>query len=67
MNFHERLPEVETLLQVHDSLAGQFPTHLKDKLVARMKEESKIVIPYPEPLIIPTGLKLSEKSWGECV
>lgn len=67
MNFHERLPEVETLLQVHDSLAGQFPSHLKDKLIPRMKEESRVAIPYPDPLIIPTGLKLSEKSWGECV
>lgn len=67
MNFHDHLPEVQTLIQVHDSLAGQFPTHLKNTLVPKMREESRIVIPYPDPLIIPTGLKLSEKSWGECV
>lgn len=67
MNFYKNLPAVDVLLQVHDSLAGQFPTHLKDSLLPRMREESKIVIPYPDPLIIPTGLKTSEKSWGECV
>lgn len=66
MNFYKHLPEVEVLLQVHDSLAGQFPTYMKAQLLPRMRELSKIVIPYPDPLIIPTGLKLSEVSWGDC-
>lgn len=66
MNFYKHLPEIEVLLQVHDSLAGQFPTHLKDKLIPKMRELSKIVIPYPDPLIIPTGLKMSAVSWGDC-
>lgn len=66
MNFYEHLPEVEVLLQVHDSLAGQFPTHLKEQLLPKMREHSKVVIPYPDPLIIPTGLKLSTVSWGDC-
>lgn len=66
MNFYRQLPVVEVLLQVHDSLAGQFPTHLRDQLIPKMRELSKIVIPYPDPLIIPTGLKLSTVSWGDC-
>lgn len=66
MNFYKHLPEVEVLLQVHDSLAGQFPTHLKEVLIPKMRELSKIVIPYPDPLVIPTGLKQSSVSWGEC-
>lgn len=66
MNFYHHLPEVEVLLQVHDSLAGQFPSHLKDQLLPKMRELSKIAIPYPEPLIIPTGLKTSPVSWGAC-
>lgn len=66
MNFHKQLPELEVLLQVHDSLAGQFPTHLKDRIIPKMKELSKIVIPYPDPLVIPTGLKTSSVSWGDC-
>lgn len=56
----------EVLLQVHDALAGQFPTHKKEQSVARMLELSKIVIPYEEPLIIPTGVNCSEVSWGAC-
>jgi len=56
----------EVLLQVHDSLAGQFPTHKKEACVARMLELSKIVIPYDDPLIIPTGVNCSEENWGAC-
>jgi len=44
--FHQSVPEVQTLLQVHDSLAGQFPTHRREFLLPRMREASKIVIPY---------------------
>ena len=67
INFHRSIPEVQTLLQVHDSLAGQFPTHRKETLLPLMKEHSKILIPYENPLIIPTGIKTSEISWGDCV
>lgn len=65
--FDEQLPEVEVLLQVHDSLAGQFGTHRTDYLLPRMQAASRIVIPYEEPLIIPTGIKTSTVSWGDCV
>ena len=66
INFHRALPEVQTLLQVHDSLAGQFPTHRKEYLLPKMRECSRIHIPYDDPLIIPTGIKTSEISWGDC-
>lgn len=59
------LPEVQIKLQVHDSLYGMFPSH-KPELLERIRELSKIVIPYPEPLIIPTGIKVSNVSWGDC-
>lgn len=65
-NIYRNAPEIWVLLQVHDSLAGQFPTHLKDHCIQRLKEESKVTIPYPDPLIIPAGIKTSEASWGEC-
>lgn len=64
--FHRDLPEVQTLLQVHDSLAGQFPTHRKGLLLPQMQSASRITIPYEDPLIIPTGIKTSEVSWGDC-
>lgn len=65
MNIFRNLPEVETLLQVHDSLAGQFPRDRLD-LVDRIREQSRIVIPYEDPLVIPFSLQTSEKSWGDC-
>jgi len=64
--FHTELPEVQVLLQVHDSLAGQFPTHRREYLLPRMRDASRITIPYDDPLIIPTGIKTSTVSWGEC-
>jgi DNA polymerase I-like protein with 3'-5' exonuclease and polymerase domains/uracil-DNA glycosylase len=61
------IPEVEILLQVHDSLAGQIPTMEREPLLRQMLAEAgKVVIPYADPLVIPLGVKTSEKSWGDC-
>ena len=65
--FDKVLPEVEVLLQVHDSLAGQFATHRAATLVPLMRQASRIVIPYEDPLVIPTGIKTSSVSWGDCL
>lgn len=64
--FHNNIKELQVLLQVHDSLAGQFPTHKKAVILPQMQEYSKIIIPYDSPLIIPTGVKTSDVSWGDC-
>jgi DNA polymerase len=64
--FYNEIPEVQVLLQVHDSLAGQFATHRKATLIPLMLEKSKVVIPYESPLVIPTGVKISDVSWGDC-
>lgn len=66
LNIHHNLPAVEVLLQVHDSLCGQLPTIRKQELLPQIMEQSKIVIPYADPLIIPFHLKTSEVSWGDC-
>lgn len=66
VNIHEKLPEVQVLLQVHDSLPGQFPTHLADKLIPQIKQQTEIELPYRDPLTIPLGIKTSTNSWGEC-
>lgn len=66
MNLYKQYPWIEVLLQVHDSLAGQFPTHRLEEAKAALKLASRVVIPYPDPLVIPTGLKLSAVSWGDC-
>lgn len=66
MNIFKNLREVQVLLQVHDSLAGQYPSHLKDWAKRRIKEEAVVVIPYEDPLVIPVGIKTSPLSWGDC-
>lgn len=65
-NIDRELPEIQVLLQVHDSLVWQilrrdFPSKLQ-----QIKSCLEIEIPYPDPLIIPVGLKASLNSWGEC-
>jgi len=62
----DNLPEVEVLIQVHDSLVGQFDTHLGDWALRRIQEECAIPLPYDEPLVIPVGIASSTKSWGDC-
>ena len=65
-NFYDNLPQVEVLLQVHDSLGGQFPTHLKDQCLEQMLPLTRVVVPYEDPLIIPAGIATSSVSWGDC-
>lgn len=66
LELHKNYPKIEILLQVHDSLVGQFPRHIREKCLADLKTASQVVIPYDDPLIIPVGLKTSTKSWGDC-
>lgn len=66
MNLYEKYPHIWVLLQVHDSLVGQFPIHRRDECLAQLEEASRIVLPYDDPLIIPTGTKTSQVSWGDC-
>ena len=66
MAIDQALPEVEVLIQVHDSLAGQMPSMHRARLVREIEEVSRIVIPYEDKLIIPVGIKCSDISWGNC-
>jgi DNA polymerase I-like protein with 3'-5' exonuclease and polymerase domains len=66
MNIHEQYKYIWILLQVHDSLVGQFPAHMETQAMKDLEAASQIVLPYDDPLIIPTGTKTSRKSWGDC-
>lgn len=66
VNICRNLKEVQVLMQVHDSLAGQFPNHFGEWALRRIVEESEIVLPYAEPLIVPVGVVSSKESWGAC-
>jgi len=65
-NIREAEPEVQMLLQVHDSLVGQYPTYKAAYYRARLQELSRISVPYSDPLLIPTGFKYSQRNWGDC-
>lgn len=65
-NIHANEEQIQVLLQVHDSLAGQFPTHLRDQSVRKVLDHCSVPLPYEEPLVIPVGLVTSDTSWGDC-
>jgi DNA polymerase I-like protein with 3'-5' exonuclease and polymerase domains len=66
LNIDANMPDTHVLVQGHDSLVGEFPTHRKSTCVAALKEHSRILVPYDDPLYIPVGVKTSEVSWGDC-
>lgn len=67
VKIYEELKDVQILLQVHDSLAGQYPTPMHETLSKRIVELAEIELPYKgDPLTIPVGIKTSTESWGEC-
>lgn len=57
---------IELLVQVHDSLAGQFNSNRFTEECEKLLELAKVAIPYDDPLIIPIGIKTSNNSWGDC-
>ena len=65
-NICERLPSVDVLLQVHDSLTMQTDTAYLTERIPLIRTEASIPIPYNPPLIIPVGFKTSPVSWGAC-
>lgn len=58
--------DVQILLQVHDSLTGQYPIELAEQCRRGIIEKASIALPYDDPLVIPVGIKYSTISWGDC-
>jgi uracil-DNA glycosylase len=65
MRIYETVPEAQVLLQVHDSLAGQYPSNMPE-VPEKVLQCARIEIPYEDPLTIPFSIKTSEVSWGDC-
>lgn len=59
------IPEIQILLQVHDSLVGQCPAFRWKRVKPLLRKALAVTVPYKDPLIIPTGLKTSMVSWGD--
>lgn len=65
VNIRHNEPDIQVLLQVHDSLAGQFPTN-KPWLREKVIQNCMIELPYPTPITIPVDIHTSNISWGDC-
>lgn len=61
----ERLPWVEVLIQVHDSGVMQFPKARQSELLL-IRDALLNQVPYRDPLTIPWGVAISDRSWGDC-
>jgi DNA polymerase I-like protein with 3'-5' exonuclease and polymerase domains/uracil-DNA glycosylase len=66
VNIDANLPQVKVLLQVHDSLAGQYPIAGAEATRKAILANASITLPYSDPLTIGVGLKTSTSSWGAC-
>lgn len=66
LNIQNNVPDAVLLLQEHDSLVGETEIAKWDATAPTIREQfMKVIVPYPEPLIIPPSLKTSAKSWGD--
>lgn len=66
-NIADSKTSLELLLQVHDSLVGQFPIPNRPFILPILRKCLAIPVPYTDPLTISTSLDLSEKSWGDLI
>jgi len=54
----------QALLQVHDSILLQAPRETWPSVASAILERMQVVVPYDDPLIIPSELKWSPDHWG---
>jgi hypothetical protein len=60
-------PQLQVLMQVHDSLIWQYPTHIFKATIPEFRQVANAIqIPYADPLIIPVGFNFSDSNWGSC-
>ena len=64
-NIDENLPEVQLLMQNHDSLLMQTDISNCPNIYPEIEKQMAIEVPYSDLLIISTGLSVSDKSWGD--
>jgi DNA polymerase I-like protein with 3'-5' exonuclease and polymerase domains len=64
LNIDRNLPQVQVLMQVHDSLVGQYPTALDSEIRPLLRKELLVTVPYDDPLTIGVGIAISQQSWG---
>jgi DNA polymerase family A len=62
------VPWAELLLQVHDSIVFQIPSHRWEQgsTLDLIRRHLEVPVPYPDPLLIGWGISSSPTSWGDC-
>jgi uracil-DNA glycosylase family 4 len=63
---HHASDTVKLLLQVHDSLVFAFRGDFRTQIYPKISLLTRVLVPYPDPLVIPVSFKWSDKSWGDC-
>ena len=63
LQVREALPWVNMLIQVHDSLVMQIPKN-RQADIPLIGRHLLNPVPYDDPLTIPWGISLSDRSWG---
>lgn len=67
LRIDQELPWCQLLLQVHDSLTGQYPAEMGDEGKQAILQAAEIPIHCQSgTIIIPAGMKTSTTSWGDC-
>lgn len=66
LNIRHNVPTAILLLQEHDSLVGESIITEWDTTAPLIREQfMRVVVPYPDPLVITPSLKTSAISWGD--
>jgi len=65
-NVYDQIPQIQLLMQVHDSLVVQIPAGNFVASLLPLQAALSIPIPYSPVLTIGTGIKASRHSWGAC-
>lgn len=66
LNIWRNVPAALLLLQEHDSLVGETEIEKWDATAPLIREQfMRVVVPYPDPLIITPSIKVSSLSWGD--
>lgn len=58
-------PNIEILLQVHDSAVVQYPIEIAEQCRKDLKDAMEFYLPYEHPLKIPADMKVSRISYGD--
>ena len=67
LQLRRSVPWAELLLQVHDSIVFQIPSHRggEASTLDTIRRHLEVPVPYPDPLTIQWGISTSPKSWGD--